>query len=46
MSEQGPTDDLLQDFLHDADFDEFIPVGNFFENYVEALPQDQSAGAC
>lgn len=46
MSEQDPAEDPLQDFLHDAEFDEFIPVGNFFEHYVGALPQDQAAGAC
>lgn len=46
MSEQDLPDDPLQDFLHDAEFDEFIPVDNFFHNYVGALPQDQHGGTC
>lgn len=46
MSEQDPAEDPLQDFLHDAEFDEFIPVDNFFHNYVGALPQDQPGGTC
>jgi hypothetical protein len=33
----SPDSGQLQDFLLDMDFDEFIPVDNFFSSYVRAL---------
>lgn len=36
---------LLQDFLLDMDFDEFIPVNNFFSGYVQALDVGSHSGA-
>lgn len=43
----GETKDsqLLQDFLLDMDFDEFIPVNNFFSGYVQALDDGCQSGA-
>lgn len=46
LLEQAPPEDPLQDFLHDDDFDEFIPVDNFFSTYLGALPQSTASGAC
>jgi hypothetical protein len=37
---EGAQDDVLQDFLLDMDFDELIPVDNFFDSYVGALSKD------
>lgn len=36
-------EEMLQDFLLDMDFDELIPVDNFFDSYVGALSKDGSA---
>jgi hypothetical protein len=33
-------EEMLQDFLLDMDFDELIPVDNFFDSYVGALSKD------
>lgn len=34
----------FHEFLLDMDFDEFIPVNNFFSGYVQALDADSHAG--
>jgi hypothetical protein len=36
-------DEMLQDFLLDMDFDELIPVDNFFDSYVGALSREVSS---
>ena len=48
MAQPGETtkdSQLLQDFLLDMDFDEFIPVNNFFSGYVQALDDGCQSGA-
>jgi hypothetical protein len=45
MGEMDPGGSImLQDFLLDMDFDEFIPVDNFFGTYVGALEKDGISG--
>lgn len=40
-----PQDSIgFQEFLLDMDFDEFIPVDNFFSGYVRALDADSQSG--
>lgn len=35
-------EEMLQDFLLDMDFDELIPVDNFFDSYVGQLTKETS----
>lgn len=44
MAQPSVGDDAFQDFLLDMDFDELIPVDNFFNNYVGSLSEKQ--GTC
>lgn len=44
MAQPSVGDDAFQDFLIDMDFDELIPVDNFFNNYVGTLSEKQ--GTC
>lgn len=41
MAQPSVGDDAFQDFLLDMDFDELIPVDNFFNNYVGTLSEKQ-----